>query len=98
MSQTIAVSDDAAAPDTEAIAHILEDLAQDIVDPARPRPIATAPRESGASVMLFCPRQGGWHVGQWWPEGRGGWVASIDTSIGLDATHWAPLLLPVTDE
>ena len=37
---------------------------------AGPQPIATARREHEASLLLFCPEQGGWHVGQWWGVDR----------------------------
>jgi hypothetical protein len=44
--------------------------------------IETAPREPDTSMMLFCPDQGGWHVGEWWNvEEPGRWVASIDVSL-----------------
>jgi hypothetical protein len=53
-----------------------------------PQPIETAPREHETSVLLFCPEQGGWHVGQWWGVDRARWVAVIDDAIELDPTHW----------
>jgi hypothetical protein len=55
---------------------------------AGPKPIATAPREHEKSFLLFCPEQGGWHVGQWWGVTRARWVAVIDDAIELEPTHW----------
>ena len=59
----------------------------------RAEPIDSAPREPDMSLMLFCPEQGGWHVGEWWPaEEPGKWVAAISTEIELQPTHWAYVL------
>jgi hypothetical protein len=57
---------------------------------AGPLPIATAPREHEASILLFCPIQGGWQLGQWWGQDRARWVAVIDEAIDLKPTHWLP--------
>jgi hypothetical protein len=57
---------------------------------AGPQPISTAPREHEASLLLFCPEQGGWHVGQWWGVDRARWVAVVDDAIELEPTHWMP--------
>ena len=57
-------------------------------DRAGPQPIATAAREHERSLLLFCPEQGGWHVGQWWGVDRARWVAVIDDAIELEPTHW----------
>jgi hypothetical protein len=57
-------------------------------DRAGPEPIATAPREHERSLLLFCPEQGGWHVGQWWGVDRARWVAVVDDAIELEPTHW----------
>src|SRR4051794_8980285 len=59
-------------------------------DRAGPEPIATAPREHERSLLLFCPEQGGWHVGQWWGVDRARWVAVVDDAIELEPTHWLP--------
>ena len=55
---------------------------------AGPLPIATAAREHERGLLLFCPKQGGWHVGQWWGVGRARWVAATDDGIELEPTHW----------
>jgi hypothetical protein len=55
---------------------------------AGPQPIQTAPRQPEVSVLLFCPEQGGWHLGEWWTLDRPRWVAVIDASIELEPTHW----------
>ncbi|MBM0206526.1 hypothetical protein JNW90_28620 [Micromonospora sp. STR1s_5] len=56
-------------------------------------PIESAPRSPDTSLMLYCPDQGGWQVGEWWSvEEPGKWVATIDGSITLEPTHWAILL------
>jgi hypothetical protein len=55
---------------------------------ASPQPIATAPREHEASLLLFCPVQGGWQLGQWWGVDRARWVAVLDEGIDLKPTHW----------
>jgi hypothetical protein len=55
---------------------------------AGPQPIATAAREHERSLLLYCPEQGGWHVGQWWGVDRARWVAVIDDAIELEPTHW----------
>ena len=57
---------------------------------AGPQPISTAPREHEACILLFCPEQGGWHVGQWWGVDRARWVAVIDDAIELEPTLWMP--------
>jgi hypothetical protein len=57
---------------------------------AGPQPIATAARDHERSLLLYCPEQGGWHVGQWWGVDRARWVAVIDDAIELEPTHWMP--------
>ena len=57
---------------------------------AGPQPIATAPREHERSLLLFCPEQGGWHVGQWLGVDRARWRAVNDDAIELEPTHWMP--------
>ncbi len=46
--------------------------------PSGPRPVPPA----------LLPEQGGWHVGEWWPNDRPRWVAVIDSEIELEPTHW----------
>ena len=54
-------------------------------------PIATAPKnnpeDEAPPLLLFCPEQGGWHVGIYW-EGR--WVLHFDVGCELEPTHWLP--------
>ena len=94
LDQTVALLDDATAQDPEAVALVLDELAHEIVDPAAPQAIVTAPRAPETPILLFCPEQGGWQVGKWWTvELPGRWAAAIDTSIRIEPTHWAPMLL-----
>ncbi len=52
-------------------------------------PIETAPKFPDTSVLLFCPEQGGWHVGEWWEvDGSGQWVAAICPDITLEPSAW----------
>lgn len=53
-----------------------------------PQPIATAPRVPDTSIQLYCPDQGGWHIGEWWPIDRPRWVAVIDAERELHPSHW----------
>ncbi len=67
-----------------------------------PRPIQSAPMETGLDespikVLVYCPDEGGWHVGVWLRAGhrdgvwmRQGWRAAIDHNIELRPTHWLP--------
>jgi hypothetical protein len=57
-------------------------------DESDPQPIATTGREHERSLLLFCPEQGGWHVGQWWGVDRARWVAVIDAAKELEPTYW----------
>jgi hypothetical protein len=57
-----------------------------------PQPISTAPGEVDAPLLLFCPKQGGWHVGV---RFGGKWYAYIgyayiDPAIELEPSHWLP--------
>ena len=61
-------------------------------EPSGPQPIATLTPEPDTAYLLFCPEQGGWHVGEWWPVDRPRWVMTFDASMELDPTHW--LLAP----
>jgi hypothetical protein len=40
---------------------------------------------AGQVLLLYCPKQGGWHTGVW-ADGR--WVARIAPTIELEPTHW----------
>ena len=78
---------DASAQISKLFAELADELAQPF-DHAMP--IGIAPRVCQAPVMLFCPKQGGWHVGEWRETGHPGrWVAAIDVLIGLNPTYWA---------
>ncbi len=67
-----------------------------------PRPIQSAPMAMGLDeapikILVYCPDEGGWHVGVWLRAGhhggvwmRQGWRAAIDHNIELRLTHWLP--------
>jgi hypothetical protein len=63
-----------------------------LVGPTRaasgPQPIATLTPEPDTPYLLYCPQQGGWHVGEWWNAEGGFWTAVIDTDSLLEPTHW----------
>jgi hypothetical protein len=64
-------------------------LARDLAfEERRPQPIETAPDEAGLVLLLFCPRQGGWHTGEWF---QGAWTDALTRGKGLEPTHWADL-------
>jgi hypothetical protein len=78
-------------PQTAPSRAVLDALVGPREEPSGPRPIATVTPEPETAYLLFCPEQGGWHVGEWWTvEGSGRWVAAIDTQWGLEPTHWMP--------
>ena len=50
-------------------------LAMDLaLEERRPQPIETAPDQTGLVLLLFCPRQGGWHTGEWF---HGEWTDAL---------------------
>ena len=51
----------------------------------RPDPVATAPRERGRMLLLYCPGQGGWHTGEWH---QGEWTDALTRRKHLKPTHW----------
>jgi hypothetical protein len=53
-----------------------------------PEPIDVAPRERERTLLLWCPKQGGWQTGQWF-EGR--WGSTAENEHELYPTHWAPV-------
>ena len=53
----------------------------------RPQPIETAPRERTRILLLYCPKQGGWQTGEWYPE-KNRWVSNMNMET-LNPTHWA---------
>jgi hypothetical protein len=54
---------------------------------SRPKPIAEAPRGRDRTLLLYCPKQGGWHAGEWF---QGRWVPMIDQTQTLEPSHWLP--------
>ena len=48
------------------------------------QPIASAPRETGRKLLLYCPKQGGWQVGEWSGER---WILTWTWDF-LTPTHW----------
>ena len=54
---------------------------------SRPKPIAEAPRDRDRTLLLYCPKQAGWHAGEWF---QGRWVPVIDQTQTLEPTHWLP--------
>jgi hypothetical protein len=50
-----------------------------------PHPISSAPKETERTLLLYCPEQGGWHVGKWLLDK---WAATIGTEHLLNPTHW----------
>ena len=76
-------------PQTAPSRGVLNALVGNPQDTSTGQPIATVTPEPDTAYLLFCPEQGGWHVGEWWNvEGSGGWVAAIDTEWRLEPTHW----------
>ncbi|HEX2727652.1 MAG TPA: hypothetical protein VHN20_17655 [Beijerinckiaceae bacterium] len=53
----------------------------------RPRAIDSAPREPTQILLLYCPKQGGWQTGEWYPE-KSRWVSNMNMET-LHPTHWA---------
>ena len=51
----------------------------------QPQPIETAPKQPNRKLLLYCPKQGGWEVGEWSGER---WI-SFGRIEFLDPTHWA---------
>ncbi len=49
-----------------------------------PKPIESAPRRSERKLLLYCPDQGGWQVGEWTGER---WVLTWTWDF-LTPTHW----------
>jgi hypothetical protein len=52
------------------------------------KPIDTAPHEEDEPLLVFCPEQGGWHIGIWFNEK---WVDYLTTLEDLEPTHWLPV-------
>ncbi len=59
--------------------------------------MAIGPSEKPIKVLVYCPDEGGWHVGEWIRAGyykdawfRQGWRLTADHDIELRPTHWLP--------
>jgi len=53
----------------------------------KPQPLETAPQHFGRKLLLYCPSQGGWHVGEWLgPRWVDGWTLDF-----LHPTHWTEI-------
>ena len=50
-----------------------------------PAAIATALREPGRTLLLYCPEQGGWQTGEW---DQGEWTDTLTREKILQPTHW----------
>jgi hypothetical protein len=50
----------------------------------KPQAIETAPKERDRKLLLYCPKQGGWEVGEWSGER---WISTRKIEF-LDPTHW----------
>jgi hypothetical protein len=53
----------------------------------QPRPIESAPRLPAHILLLYCPKQGGWQTGEWYPD-KDRWVANMNMDT-LHPTNWA---------
>jgi hypothetical protein len=74
-----------AHPHGNALVKELIGLAHELLEAERtPQPIETAPRESGRKLLLYCPEQGGWQVGEWTGER---WTLTWTWDF-LTPTHW----------
>src|SRR5829696_5262441 len=50
-----------------------------------PHTISSVSKESERALLLYCPEQGGWHVGRWLVEK---WAATVAPEHLLKPTHW----------
>ena len=81
------IADDIARahPEGHELVKEIFSLATDLVrEELRPLPIETAPTGSERKLLLYCPEQGGWIVGEWLV---GRWTASWTWDL-LHPTHW----------
>jgi hypothetical protein len=80
------------APSRAVLNALVGAAQQDTSSPQRvAQPIATLAPTPDTSYLLYCPEQGGWHVGEWWNVEGGFWTAAIDTNWLLEPTHWLPV-------
>jgi hypothetical protein len=77
-------------PQTAPSRAVLNALIGPREEPSGPQPIAALTPEPDTAYLLFCPEQGGWHVGEWWEMDRPRWVMTFDASMELDPTHCLP--------
>jgi hypothetical protein len=78
---------DAYMPDRDAArgrAQGYVDAAQRFAFPAAEQ-IATAPKDPERALLLYCPEQGGWHVGEWY---QGEWTDTLTRGKSLKPPHW----------
>jgi hypothetical protein len=74
-----------ALPHGDALVRELIDLSHQLLKATTtPEPIESAPRESGRKLLLYCPEQGGWQVGEWTGER---WTLTWTWDF-LTPTHW----------
>jgi len=59
--------------------------------------MAISPGERPVKVLVYCPDEGGWNVGEWIRAGyyegtwfRQGWRLAADHDLELRPTHWLP--------
>jgi len=63
-------------------------LAADIVrDEKKPQPIESAPKLPNRPLLLYCPNQGGWHIGEWIALR---WTDPASWQF-LSPTHWTEM-------
>jgi hypothetical protein len=58
-------------------------------------PMDTAAHDEEMPLLLFCPKQGGWHIGIWF-DGR--WVDFATLSEWLEPIRWMPVPPDPVDE
>jgi hypothetical protein len=71
------------------VRELFDAIGQVHAERSAPQAIATAPKVSGAWLLLFCPAQGGWLAGEWVENSRE-WRSVISPDRLLEPTHWLP--------
>lgn len=74
----------------QLFASVLREEAQPI---DQPKPMDCAPREARRKLLLYCPNQDGWQVGEWL-EGR--WMSMWHLDF-LEPTHWTEIPNPPSE-
>ena len=64
---------------------MIEEALQGLASASGAHTISSAPKEGEDALLLYCPEQGGWHVGKWLAPR---WVAAINAEHVLNPTHW----------